>query len=254
MALVDLHLHLLPGVDDGPADVTEALRHAERLVADGVRKAVVTPHVGHPDFAVDPEDIPRRTHQLQQALDDAGVQLRIHPGGEIHASALSHLSHGALDAVAHGPAGARWVLVEAPFGAIGEDFLAGVERLRAMGFGALIAHPERSAAGQEHLPELMRTGALLQVSTCSLLGAHGSPARQRAIRMVADGSAYVLASDGHGGRRAQTLRLGRDLAVAAAGASRERAIRLTGANPRFLLERGLPPELSVPAASPSAFA
>ena len=239
MSLVDLHLHLLPGVDDGPADVTEALRHAERLAAAGVHEAVVTPHVGHPRFPVVAAEVPRRTLWLQRALDEAGIPLRVRPGGEIHASAVDRMPRSALDAIAHGPPRARWVLLEAPFAGIGEDFLASVRRLREMGFGTLVAHPERSATGHDLLYELVRGGAVLQVNVCSLLGAHGPDARRRAIAMVRGGSAYVLASDGHGGRRAHTLRAGVEHAVAA-GVSAERAARLTQANPRFLLEHGLP--------------
>jgi protein-tyrosine phosphatase len=105
--------------------------------------------------------------------------------------------------------------------------------------GVLVAHPERSAEGLEHLRPAMVAGALLQVDACSLLGRHGPQARRIAERMLLDGSAYVLASDGHGASRNHTLRAGRDAAVAA-GVSVTRAAQLTRANPRFLLEHGLP--------------
>lgn len=253
MPFVDLHLHLLPGVDDGPADVTEALRHAQRLVADGVLDVVATPHVGHPDFRVVVAEIPRRVNWLQRALDEAGIRLRVRAGGELHARAGGRLSRSALEVIAQGPPRARWLLVEAPFDGIDEDFLACVRRLREMGFGAVLAHPERAAGGHERLRELIVGGAVLQVSACSLLGAHGAGVRERAVTLVRDGAAYVVASDGHGGRRSHTLRAGRD-ALIAAGASRERAEQLTGANARFLLRHGIPPLLSERAASPSASA
>ena len=84
MAHVDLHLHLLPGVDDGPADEGASLAHAERIARAGVHEATVTPHVGHPDFDLDVATIPARTRALQAAIDAAGIELRLHPGGEIH--------------------------------------------------------------------------------------------------------------------------------------------------------------------------
>lgn len=253
MPFVDLHLHLLPGVDDGPADLAVALRHARRLVDDSVMEAVVTPHVGHPDFPVVVAEIPRRTTRLQRALDDAGIRLRVRPGGELHAAAAGRMSRSALEVIAHGPPRARWLLVEAPFEGIDEDFPACLRRLREMGFGALIAHPERSAGGHERLHEPIAGGAVLQVNACSLLGAYGPQVRERAAGLVRDGSAYVVASDGHGGRRSHTLRDGRD-ALIAAGASRERAEQLTSANARFLLRHGIPPQLSERAPSPSASA
>ena len=84
---VDLHLHLLPGVDDGPDDEAASLTHAARLARDGVHEATVTPHIGHPWFPLDVASIPERTRALQAALDAAGINLRLHPGGEIYPAA-----------------------------------------------------------------------------------------------------------------------------------------------------------------------
>src|SRR5215216_6212037 len=103
MSHVDLHLHLLPGVDDGPADEATSLAHAGRMAAAGVHEATVTPHVGHPDFPLDVHSIPERTRALQAAIDAAGIELRIHPGGEIHPDGATALTRHELDAIAHGP-------------------------------------------------------------------------------------------------------------------------------------------------------
>ena len=116
--------------------------------------------------------------------------------------------------------------------------------MRGHGFGLLIAHPERAArlvpAGLRRLRPVIEAGALLQVNVCSLLGRHGPEAEQAATRLVRDGLAYVLASDGHGGtRRDHTLAAG-PAAAARAGASALRSRQLTGANPRFLLAHGIP--------------
>jgi protein-tyrosine phosphatase len=144
MAHIDLHLHLLPGVDDGAPDEAAALEHAARMVADGVREATVTPHVGSPDFLLDPLTVPERTARLQAAPDREGLALRLHAGGEIHPERAAELTARELDAVAHGPARARWVLAEVPFDGIDERFLDGLRAIRGRGFGVLIAHPERA--------------------------------------------------------------------------------------------------------------
>src|SRR4051812_44527903 len=112
MAFIDLHLHLLPGVDDGSPDEATALEHAARMVAAGVTEATVTPHVGAPMFPLDPLTIPDRTRALQAAVDREGIGLTLHPGGEIHPDVAADLDRRALDAIAHGPPGARWVLAE----------------------------------------------------------------------------------------------------------------------------------------------
>jgi protein-tyrosine phosphatase len=228
---VDLHLHLLPGVDDGPPDEAAALEHAARLARDGVHEATATPHVGHPDYPLDVATIAPRTRALQTALDAAGIGLRLQPGGEIFPGGATGLGHAELDAIAHGPRGARWVLLEVPFGGIDAAFLAAWRHVRRHGFGLLIAHPERAAGlledGLRRLRPAIEAGALLQVNVSSLLGRHGPEAEAAARRLIRDRLAYVIASDGHGGARRDTL--------AAVPPS-----PLTGANPRFLLAHGIP--------------
>ncbi|HYM57894.1 MAG TPA: CpsB/CapC family capsule biosynthesis tyrosine phosphatase [Solirubrobacteraceae bacterium] len=243
MPYVDLHLHLLPGVDDGPRDTAASLTYAERLAADGVHEATVTPHVGHPDFPLDVASIPERTRALQAEIARAGIRLRLHAGGEIHPDGATSLLPADLDLIAHGPAGARWVLLEVPFDGIDAAFLHACRHVRIQGFGLVIAHPERargfSTSGFELLRAELAEGALLQVSVCSLLGRHGADAQGAAGGLIRAGLAYVIASDGHGGRRGHTLRQGTGLARAV-GASAVQSSQLTHANPRFLLDHGIP--------------
>jgi protein-tyrosine phosphatase len=251
----DLHLHLLPGVDDGPADEAASLAHADRIARAGVLEATVTPHVGHPDFPIDVATIPDRTRVLQEAIDAAGIGLHLHAGGEIFPDTATALGPRELEIIAHGPPGARWVLLEVPFGGIDAAFLEAWLHIRAHGFGMLIAHPERAAnlltEGLPRLRPVLEAGGLLQVNVCSLLGRHGHAAQEAGARLVRDGLAYVLASDGHAGseRRQHTLAVG-PAAAARAGAPALRARRLTGANPRFLLAHGIP---SGPARDPFAW-
>jgi protein-tyrosine phosphatase len=228
---VDLHLHLLPGVDDGPPDEAAALAHAARLARDGVHEATVTPHVGHPDYPLDPATIGDRTRALQAAIDAAGIDLHLHPGGELFPGGATALGRTALDAIAHGPRGARWVLLEVPFDGVDASFLAAWRHVRSHGFGVLVAHPERAAGlideGLRRLRPAIADGALLQVNVSSLLGRHGPEARSAAQRLIRDRLAYVIGSDGHGGSRRDTLAAVPDSP-------------LTGANPRFLLAHGIP--------------
>jgi protein-tyrosine phosphatase len=243
MSYVDLHLHLLPGVDDGPPDEEAALTHAAVLAAAGVREATVTPHVGHARFPLDVAEIPERTRELQLLLAHEGIELELHPGGEIHPAGAADLSAEELDVIAHGPPGARWVLLEVPFGGISRRFLEACAAVRALGFATVIAHPERASGllsgGLALLRPEMAAGAVLQVNVCSLLGRHGDEAQAAAEHLVRTGLAYVLASDGHGGMRGHTLADG--VAPArAAGASAVQAWQMTHANPLFLLRHGIP--------------
>lgn len=244
MTAVDLHLHLLPGIDDGAPDEATALAHAERMLADGIRTATVTPHVGSPDFDVDPLTIPERTRLLQAAIDREGLGLTLHPGGEVHPEGAGNLTAAQLDAIAHGPRDARWVLVEVPFTGIDDAFLDGLGAVNRRGFGVVIAHPERAVGlltdgGLDRLRPVLEAGAVLQVNACSLMGRHGADVKDAARRLMRNRSAYIIASDGHPGHRDHTLADGAT-AAAADGASATHIAHLTRDNPGLLLRHGLP--------------
>ena len=243
MTRVDLHLHLLPGVDDGAPDEAAAVAHAASMVADGVHVATVTPHVGSPQFPVDLWSIGERCAALQRTLDREGLALRLLPGGEIHPAAAGDLTVAELDAIAQGPRGARWVLAEVPFAGIDAAYVDALEAIRGRGFGIVIAHPERAAGvldgGLARLRPALAAGAVLQVNACSLMGRHGPEAQRAARRLVRTRLAYLIASDGHPGTRGHPLAAGVPAALAA-GASRAQVVQLTQANPSFLLRHGLP--------------
>lgn len=240
MSYVDLHCHILPGLDDGAATMEETLRHARRLHAEGVRDVSCTPHIKrdhYPEIAL--TELAARREEAQRAIAAEGLSVRLHPGGELaHDDALALSAHE-LHLIAQGPAGARWLLLECPFAGLDDDFVAAAERLSGLGFGLLLAHPERADGGHEHLWPLLESGALLQVNVCSLLGNHGLDVQELATDFVRRGLAYCLASDGHPGTREHSLQLGFHLLLAA-GASSAQAYRLTQSNPRFLLQQGIP--------------
>ncbi|MDW5597994.1 CpsB/CapC family capsule biosynthesis tyrosine phosphatase [Conexibacter stalactiti] len=244
MSYVDLHCHLLPGLDDGAATADDMLKHARRLHAEGVRDVACTPHVKRDEFPGVPiRELSDRMAAAQRAIRAAGLGVRLHLGAELaHTDALL-LPESDLERIAQGPEGSRWLLLECPFDGIDDNFALAFRRLQGLGYGLLLAHPERSAGllggdGLGRLRPLLAQGALLQVNVCSLLGNHGLDAQDAAVRLVREGLAYCLASDGHPGSREQTLQLGFHLLLRA-GASSTQAYRLTQANPRLLLRDGV---------------
>jgi protein-tyrosine phosphatase len=136
----DLHCHLLPGVDDGPATMAQSVEYAATAAAAGTATIVATPHVELVDVA----ELPDRVGALRAALAEAGVALEVRCGGELKPFSIPGLSDAELELIAHGPPGARWLLYEVPFHGADEEFVAGARELRARGFGLLLAHPERS--------------------------------------------------------------------------------------------------------------
>ena len=243
MSYADIHCHLLPAVDDGARDTRESIAYARRLVAEGVSEVVATPHIGHPVLGVDPAEVPDRVYALRDSLGAAGVDLKVHVGGELFPHGTGETADELLAPLAQGPEDARWLLIEVPFAGVDVEFVAECRTLMARGYGLVIAHPERARGllegGWELVEPLVSSGALLQVDVCSLLGNNGLEAQQAAEALIRGGQAFVIASDAHPGTREHTVALGFALAMRA-GASSVQAWRLTQANPRFLLESGIP--------------
>jgi protein-tyrosine phosphatase len=181
MSYVDLHCHLLPGLDDGAATMAATLAHAVRLEAAGVRDVACTPHVKRNEFPpFDLIRLERLRDEAQRLIDGRGIGVRLHGGGELsHEDALL-LAPDELELIAQGPEHARWLLLECPFEGVGDDFVGAAERLWELGYDLLLAHPERAApvrGADDRLLGLVDRGALLQVNATSLLGRHGARAR-----------------------------------------------------------------------------
>jgi protein-tyrosine phosphatase len=243
---VDLHVHLLPGVDDGPPDLDATLELAGLEVADGIDTATATPHVASVDVA----EIPERVAEVNDALRSAGIPLTVQGGGELAARGAARLSPAELETIAHGPAGARWILLEAPLDGAVATLHRAADTLRAAGYGIVLAHPERCHplfdGDMAGLERELRLGSLAQVSSSSVLGLHGIRARRNAVRMLAAGYAGLLASDAHGPRRPPSLT--QALRVACGfGLDPAHAHALCAERPRSLLEEGLRPCAAGPA-------
>src|SRR3954452_20023372 len=152
MSYVDLHCHILPGLDDGSPSLEETLRFARRLDAEDVLDVSCTPHIKratYPRMRLD--GLAARRAEVQRAIDAEGLQVRLHQGGELaHDDALER-DEDELALIAQGPAHARWMLLECPFDGLDDDFDAAVARLTELGYGVLLAHPERANGGLERL-------------------------------------------------------------------------------------------------------
>ena len=204
-ARAEIHFHLLPGVDDGPATREESVELARLALADGTLSIVATPHVCDIDIG----ELDERASELRGALAEEGLPIELLAGGEAAAGDVLRLNHEQLEMVAHGPTGARWVLLESPHDDTAAEFAEAADELRARGFGVVVAHPERSAAlghGDGHvIRRELALGSWLQLNGMSVLGRHGERARRAAIRLLADEQRAVLSSDAHNAARPPCL-------------------------------------------------
>jgi protein-tyrosine phosphatase len=242
MERVELHFHLLPGVDDGPSDLATALELARAAVSDGTRLVTCTPHAAFVDLA----EIPERVRELQSALSDAGIDLEVRTGAELSWDDVPGLGGAELETIAQGPPARRWLLLEAPLPGTGTlaDLQESAHELRDRGFGLLIGHPERSPAltGAPGAVEgLLDAGDRLQVNGSSLTGYHGRAARAAGLDLIASSFVAVVASDAHL-PTARAPSLSAAVAVLSShGTPAEQAEALVGAAPRALLARGIAP-------------
>jgi protein-tyrosine phosphatase len=178
--------------------------------------------------------------ELEERLAREGIGLAVRRGAELGHDMVGRLSQAELDSVAHGPPSGRWLLVETPFVASGDEFILATDELRDRGFAVVVAHPERArdSFGASALRHELASGSVLQVNAWSLVGRHGPEAFEKSHAMLRAGQVSVIGSDAHGGRRQPAL----TLALAAcgqAGMAPVDAQRLVAATPHRLLERGL---------------
>lgn len=236
----EIHFHILPGIDDGPPSVEDSLYLADRARRDGTGTIIATPHV-RTDFHARVDDLPLRVRELQAEINRVGIPVSLRVGAELGHDMVGRLDQHELDLIAHGPRGARWLLVESPFGGFDDGFAAATEELRDRGFATVIAHPERAAGvlddGATGLRRELAAGAVLQVNASSLLGRHGGAARDAGAEM-ARRYPVALASDAHSPWKPPSL----TEAVAAAielGVPAPLARRAADSAPRALLRNGL---------------
>jgi protein-tyrosine phosphatase len=188
--LIDLHSHILPGIDDGSRSLEESVALCRIAAADGVRRTVCTPHIDF-RFVNRRETIEGPFAALERELREAGVELELVKGAEVHISPDILMTYSDMG---------RYLLLEFPF----QKVLTGVEemvyRLRLASITPVIAHPERIGYFMddiEHLHKVISMGALAQITGGSITGQFGDRSQRAALAMVERNLAHVVASDAH---------------------------------------------------------
>jgi protein-tyrosine phosphatase len=238
--VIDLHCHILPGLDDGALDLADSLALARQAQDDGIAVVCATPHIRH-DHVVRSEELAERAAAVQEHVRAHGVKLRVVPGGELAQSEADRLDDAALRRVSLGGAGG-WVLLEPAPGPLGEELHELVGRLDGRGVGTVIAHPERHAGVdfEERLRRFVADGCLIQwtaafVADPSVWGLVAEMARA--------GLVHLLGSDAHSARVGRPLRLAAGFARLAEVCAPERIAWMAQEAPRAVLrgERFRPP-------------
>lgn len=244
--LTDLHTHILPGVDDGAADLGEALAMARAAVADGIRHLAATPHAFRSTPVLNPSDLRARVAALQRALAEQDIPLSIAPGAEMP---LIVALPAQIDAGQYLTLnGSRYLLVEMPYFGLPGDLSNLLWQVQARGLVPILAHPERNAGLQrnpQRLRPMVERGLRLQITAASLEGLFGPEARRTARHLLQEGLVHIIASDAHPADL-RPPRLSKAQALAAEIVGVEGAQRLVSENPAAILANGPLPEAPRP--------
>jgi len=199
--VIDLHFHLLPGIDDGPSGEAQALDLARAAVAEGTTTVVATPHVSWRYPSNTAASIERAVDSMADLLAREQIPLRVLPGAEIALTRAADLPDEELTRLRLGGADGTHLLVECPMSPSLAGFSDVLAHLRARGHRIVLAHPERCPAFQRDpaaYEAMVADGLLGQVTAGALVGRFGRPPQELGVRLVRDGLVAVVASDAHG--------------------------------------------------------
>jgi protein-tyrosine phosphatase len=234
--VVDLHAHILPGLDDGPTCAAEALALCRLAAEDGATVMVATPHMNDGVYHVCPEDVFRGMRELQAQLDAGGLPLKILPGADVRADGdlADRVRGGELLTVA---GGGKYLMVELSPDVIPPRLAEAFFELQLMGVTPIITHPERNVGIQERpgsLDAIVRAGNLVQVTAASLTGGFGERALHCANALLERRLVHLVASDAHSAER-RPPGLSRARATVAAAVGEAEAAQIFDLRPRQII-------------------
>ncbi|HHY98669.1 MAG TPA: hypothetical protein GX509_08025 [Firmicutes bacterium] len=235
--MIDIHTHILPGIDDGADSIETSTLMAHDAVSGGTEVVVATPHILPGGALIGPDMIQSHVRDLGREISRKGIHLKLLPGAEIaiDIDLLSRLKSGEYCTIG---GASRYVLIELPFQDIPIYSQHVIFSLASSGYVPIIAHPERNArimSDPGSFYEFFQSGALGQVSAGSITGEFGPHARRAAEFLIESRLVQIIASDGHNART-RRCRLDRAWAVAARLVGRELAREMVEGIPRAVIE------------------
>ncbi len=201
--MIDLHCHVIPGIDNGPATIEDSLALCRAARAAGTQTIVATPHVNWDYPSVDAVVIHAGLARLNAVLRETSSDVRVRPGAEMGLSRLPHLSDAEIGVLGLGAG--PYVLVECPYRGGAAIWIE--DTLRAFAkrdFQVVLAHPERSPAFRKYprmLADLVAKGLRCCITARALIGEYGTSARAYAWGALERGLVHAIASDAHDLRR-----------------------------------------------------
>ena len=241
--MIDLHSHLLPGIDDGAKDLATSLAMARLASSDGITTIACTPHILAGVYNNNGPAIRRAVAQLAESIVEAGIPITLVTGADVHIA--PDLDVQLRDGRALTLNNSRYLLLEPPHHVLPprlEDLIFG---LQAAGYVPIVTHPERLSWVEGHydlIGRLVSSSVLMQITAGSVMGRFGRGPRYWAERMLDEGLCHLLATDAHNTeQRAPRLAEARD--VVAQWLGDDEAINLVLRRPQGILDNLSPAEL-----------
>lgn len=244
--MIDLHSHILSGLDDGARDVAMSVGMARMAVADGITDMACTPHIFPGKYPNSSATILPAIHALQAVLDAQNIPLKLYSGADVHIAPdlVDRLSDGSVPTLNN----SRYFLLEPPHEILPPKLEEFALRLLQAGYVPIITHPERLRWAGRHFEVIRRLagiGCPMQVTAGSLLGAFGPTAGELALRMLKEGLISFFASDGHSTDWRKPL-LSEAYAAVAEQSGDEQAQQMFIRRPQAILANEDPRSLSAP--------
>ncbi|KRM60976.1 tyrosine-phosphatase protein [Paucilactobacillus vaccinostercus DSM 20634] len=197
--MIDLHCHLLPGVDDGSANMAISLQLAKEAVENGVTYALLTPHHMNGVYTNHKADVLAQTEAFQQQLDEHQIGLTVFPGQEvrINGDLLDALDQ---DDILFADEDNQYLMLEFPDDDVPTYTTEMIFQLQQRGVIPVIVHPERNTRIMKHpdiLYELLEKGCLSQITASSYVGTFGEKVEKFSRQLIETGQGYLFASDAH---------------------------------------------------------
>ncbi|AST95936.1 tyrosine-protein phosphatase [Shouchella clausii] len=196
--MIDIHCHILPGLDDGAQTREDSLAMAREAIKEGISEIIATPHHQHPSFQNDGSSVRKAVDALNNDLEAAGIELIIRPGQELRL--YGEMTQGLASGSGLALADSKYVLIEFPSSEVPAYAARLLYEIGSEGYIPVIAHPERNKVFKEDpdkLYELVKNGALTQLTSSSVTGYFGKDIATFSRELVEANLVHVLASDAH---------------------------------------------------------
>ena len=228
--MIDIHCHILPGIDDGAGNLEESIQMCNLASHDGIKTIVATPHTMNGLYINNRHLIKKKVYDLNNSLKDNNIDIVIIPGAEVHVNynIMELLNQGFAITVNDAN---KYLLLELPVYTVPPKIEEQIFQLKLEGITPIFSHPERNTAIQNNLNiiyKIIKQGGLMQITSLSLTGEFGAAAQECALTMLNLNLAHIIASDAHStGIRSPRISEGLEIARRIVGENYARDMAIT---------------------------